>query len=739
MTEQQDEPQIESEKVIRGVLQRVTFRNPDNGYCVLQLSLPEQKEQLTVVGTSLDLTPGSELIVRGTYKHHPKFGKQFSASSITSVQPTSASGIERYLCSGTIKGIGEKTAQRLIETFGEKTLEMLQNDPERAAKLSGIGKKKVALIQKVLIEEKQSTETLRFLLEHQITPNMARRIIERYGLKTVEIISRDPYILARQLRGVGFLTADTIARNLGIKSDAPQRIKAGLYHALEKASDDGHCFLKTEDLCRRARLLLALDDESDLPLSQLAALVEEGFVVRDGDAVYLRPLHRAEEFVAEFIAARVAPLAKPIIPSEEVERRLRDAGAELGLEFSMEQREAVIAATRQRLLLITGGPGCGKTTIIRGLAHLFRAFGKRLVLAAPTGRAAQRIAQVCSLPASTIHRLLKYDPMTGRFLHGVNDPLMADAVIVDEASMIDILLAKDLFSAVPKDAVLILVGDRDQLPSVGPGRVFADLVTVPKICTITLSRLFRRAEESSINTIAHMINSGLVPEIPQPDGVTKTDAYFLPRSDPEEASQMVVRLFSDQVPKKFGFALDEITVLTPSNRGLLGTLELNRRLQATLNPLTDREQEIEVGDAIFRVGDRVCQRVNNYRIDSHGVFNGDIGAITAVDRRTRALTVELWDGRLVRYEGSDLNQLSHAYAVTVHRSQGSEIPCVILALDDSHYTLLERQLIYTGVTRAKRLLIVVGSKRALTMATKRTSAHKRCTQLRQRILAQIDG
>jgi exodeoxyribonuclease V alpha subunit len=386
-------------------------------------------------------------------------------------------------------------------------------------------------------------------------------------------------------------------------------------------------------------------------------------------------------------------------------------------------------------LIITGGPGCGKTTIIKALTILFEKAGLAFALAAPTGRAAQRMSQVTAAPASTIHRLLKYDPTTTDFIFNARNPLPYDALIIDEASMVDIMLARDLFAAIQKRTILILVGDKDQLPSVGPGRVFGDLVSCKDIRVVALSKLFRRANESAINSVAYMINTGEVPSIPTPDGVTKSDAYFIQRDDTEESGRLIESLVADQIPKKFGFSGAEIAVLTPSNRGPVGTIELNKRIQEKLNPRASHSEDeiLEIGDMTFRVGDRVCQRVNNYKIDPSGVFNGDMGTIYRVDREEQRLTVELWDGRLIEYPRGEIGQLSLAYAVTVHRSQGMEVPCVVFAIDNSHFTLLERQLVYTGVTRAKKLLIIVGSKRALGIAAKRAQTKRRCTLLLERI------
>ncbi len=731
-------PATEEEKVIRGVIRRVTFYNRENGYTVLQLSVPDEREQVTVVGTHLDPKVGAHLVARGAYKEHPKFGLQFQANAITATTPTSVDGLETYLGSGLIKGIGPKTAQRIIAEFGDDALTVIHRDPERLAKIPGIGKHKATMVSQAFAEQSDIRAVTQFLVEHDISTGLAARIYERYKNRAVEILSRDPYLLARDMRGVGFATADTIALKLGLAPHAPQRLKAGLFYTLEKASEEGHCYLTRHQLQERARVLLGLGDEHDLeaPFQELLA---EDYVVTIEDKIFLKHLNRAEDFVAEFVAARCTETEAPVVTPEDTARYLTIAATEIGLTFSHEQIHAVELATRHKFMIITGGPGCGKTTVTKALVSVFRHAGKILALAAPTGRAAQRMAQVCGIPASTIHRLLRYDPSTGGFLHGINDPLIADVVIVDEASMIDVVLAKDLFSAIPRNATVILVGDKDQLPSVGPGRVFGDLVAIREVTTVALSKLFRRAEESTINSIAVMINSGATPEIPEPDGVTKADGYFIARKDPAEAAATIEKLVADQIPRKFGIAAADITVLTPSNRGPLGTIALNQLLQHRLNPSgsIDAEQEIHHNGIDYRIGDRVCQRVNNYQLDTLGVFNGDTGTIYAVNKSERNLVVELWDGRLVRYESRDIGQLSHAYAITVHRSQGSEIPCVVLAIHDSHFTLLERQLLYTAVTRAKKLLIIVGSKRALALATQRMNSKRRQTFIPDRVAAAL--
>ncbi len=732
---QSEKPQEQqNELFLRGIVERIKFQNPDNGYTVFTLKVTGEFQPYTVVGTMPGLTSGAHIVVRGYENSHSKYGKQISARSICEDSPSSASGIERFLASGAIKGIGEKTAEILVNEFGEQTIDKIVDDFEAVASIPGIGKSKALKLREALLERKSVNQVLQFLIENGLSPNLAAKIYQKYGNSAVETLKNDPYVLSREMQGIGFKKSDTIALGLGFSLAAPQRIKAALYYTLEKSLDDGHCFLKSEQLISMTAALLGEQIEADLESidQQLKSLLMEGYVVLEQDRYYLNSIFKAEEFVAGFIAERSKLESTLQIPDVDVRNAISLSEEQLQIEFSAEQKSTLTAAQQKRLMIITGGPGCGKTTIVRALSKLFQLSNKRLSLAAPTGRAAQRMSQVCATDASTIHRLLKFDPFTKHFWHTANNPLEVDAVIVDEASMIDIQLAKSLFAAIPLNATLILVGDKDQLPSVGPGKLLQDLVSIKELTVIGLTRLYRREGTSHINEIAHLVNSGNAPVIPEPNGKTKTDAYLIEKKHTSDALKVIESLFSKQLTEKFGFSHHQILILTPTNRGDLGTESLNKSIQEAVNPLNGRQQLI-VGNMVLRAGDRVCQRVNNYQIDDYGVFNGDIGTVIDIDAAANRAQVELWDGRIITYQSADLAQLSLAYALTIHRSQGSEIPCVIMVLHESHFKMLERQLVYTGITRAKKLLVIVGTKSALKIATQRAQSLKRQTALVERI------
>lgn len=718
-----------TDSVIEGVIQRVTFHNPLNGYSVLQVEIPSMVDPVTVTGRVLSAAEGMRVIAQGTFEDHPKFGRQFQARTITESLPTEPDDQVKHLSSGIVSGIGKKLAQRLVDAFGDELIEKLATDPEAVSKVPGIGKEKALSLAQHFQEFQAREGILRFCQQHDIPNGLAKRIYDRYGENTLAILTQNPYRLARELKGIGFLTADKIGMKLGLREDAEVRIEGALLFALEKVGDDGHCYLTRDELVSKTVELLR--PSGPLPFDDaIQSLISiELIAVRD-EKLYLPQILAAEDFVANWVAERCKQESiDQNINAGEIVSSIENI---LGITFSNEQRQGLVLAASNPLLLITGGPGCGKTTLIRGIVSYFRSLGLQIALTAPTGRASQRMSTVCDFPASTIHRLLKFDPLTGGFVHSINEPLQFDLIIVDEASMLDIFLMRDLCKAIPNSTRVIFVGDRDQLPSIGPGRVFSDLLSVREIPSVSLVHIFRRESTSAINDIAFKINMGEVPVIPSPDGVTKTDAYFLPTKTAEEASDLIEHLVANQIPKHFGFNLDDILVLTPSNRGPLGTMSLNDRLQRRFT-VEDEEQTIVDGESRFRVGDRICQRVNNYQIDPQGVFNGDTGKVYAVDRTHKRLVIDLWDGRLITYEKDSISQLSLGYAVTVHRSQGSESPVVVLALHESHFSLLERQLLYTAVTRAKKLLLIVGSRKAFAIACKKSGALKRRTGLREKI------
>jgi exodeoxyribonuclease V alpha subunit len=732
-----------SEILLRGVVDRIKFQNSDNGYTVFSLKVTGKAQPYTVVGTSPGLVAGTALLVRGQESSHSKYGTQIQAKSITHDAPTSVFGIERFLSSGIIKGIGEKTAEVLVNEFGEQTLTKLVEDPDAVAKIPGVGKSKALKLRDALVEKKSINEVIQFLVENGLSTNLAAKIQVRYGNRAIELLKSDPYLLSRDMQGIGFKKADAIALGFGFALNSPERVKAALYHAMQQSLEDGHCYVSVDQLKYETFKLLGEEVAAEVQSVEveLQSLLDEKFIHQQDDKLYLESIYKAESFVAEFIATKGNQGSTLEIHESIVKKAIHESELELGISFSSEQRDVVSAAIDKRFFVITGGPGCGKTTIVKALSKLFALSNKRLALTAPTGRAAQRMSQVCGMDASTIHRLIKFDPFTRQFYFNASNPLEVDVVIVDESSMIDIQLAKSLFSAIPEHATLILVGDKDQLPSVGPGKVFQDIVSIRKLKIIGLTKLYRREGQSQITEIAHMINSGNIPSIPSPDGETKTDAYFIEKKNPADALTLIESLYTRQLKEKFGFAREQILILTPTNRGELGTESLNKRIQEAINPgignLGQGMQQLVVGNFCLRVGDRVCQRVNNYQIDDYGVFNGDLGTVVDIDPVALRAQVELWDGRVLTYESADLTQLSLAYAVTVHRSQGSEVPCVIMILHDSHYRMLERQLIYTGITRAKKLLVLVGTKSALKIATQRALSLKRQTNLSQIIAEKL--
>jgi len=745
-SEEQANGARQGSEFFRGSVNRITYRNRESGFGVIR-ALDEEgsRTQVTLVGVFAETVgSGTHLIARGIWTDHPKFGRQFKAYSITETEPTSADAIERYLASGPVKGFGPVLAKRIVDTFGDQALRVLDDEPDRLLEVPGIGAKRIAEIKEQWDEKKGLRDVLLFFHNFGIPAGTAQRIHRAYGMKSVELVSANPYILSRDVWGMGFHSADKIAQALGIERTSRARIVAGLLHTLKKSAEEGHCFLPVEVLLTKSSKLLEIDDEALLSQA-LAEAVHTDELVQQGSRLYLHALAEAESTLAELVSERLLESSQLLkkIPTEILDEyshvTVANRNPTLGgapttrVELSTEQRQAVRYAATRPIVAISGGPGCGKTTVLSAIASMFRKAGLTLKLAAPTGRAAQRLAEVCGMEASTIHRLLKFDPASRGFLHDENDPLAIDVIIVDECSMIDIPLAASLFKALPATTRIVLVGDADQLPSVGPGLFLGDMLSIQSLPRVILTQLFRRDSQSSITQIAHQINSGIVPSIPTPDGRIRSDAYFLEIEELSAGPTLVERLVTEQIPKKFGFVAHDITVLTPMNQGELGVLNLNRVLQAAIVPERAGFPKVTVGDLEFRLGDRVCQRVNNYNIIAGGIFNGDQGEVLGIDAESQSVTVRMWDGREVTYKRDDLYQLDLAYALTIHRSQGSEVPVVVLALHDSHAILLERQLVYTAITRAKRLLIVVGTRKALATAVKRIRSKRRYTALIERV------
>jgi exodeoxyribonuclease V alpha subunit len=604
------------------------------------------------------------------------------------------------------------------------------------ADVQGIGKKKLEEIIDSWQKIRGNREAELFFHQYGIASHLAKRIISKYGKRAVERVKGNPYLLVDEVAGLGFLSADKIAIAFGIEKSSDQRLQAGLEFTLKEASNDGHTYLPKDVLIEKAVKLLEVDDRERLEIALTRAVSEERVVneiFNSKELIYSKLLHEAEESVAneirELLASKVNELPPSTVEAASQSAYPASANDTRLIFLSEEQQSALKLAASSPLTIITGGPGCGKTTLVRALVGMFRRAGLQIKLAAPTGRAAQRLSEVCEHEASTIHRLLKYEPADRGFIHGKHFRLEADVLMIDETSMLDISLARSLLEALPKNVRVIFIGDADQLPSVGPGLFLADLLQIAQSETIKLTSLFRRDDASLISVAALQVNSGEVPNIHEPDGSGRREAYFLPVHEQIEGAALIEKLVTEQIPKKFGFSNTDITVLTPMNQGELGTILLNKRLQEKILPASKGIPCLTFGNQQFRLGDRVCQRVNNYQLGAAGIFNGDQGEIIGVDQERLQLVVKLWDGREIEYTKEVLYQLDLAYALTIHRSQGSEIPAVVLAIHDSQAILLERQLLYTAITRAKKLLIIVGTRRALTMAVKKTRSRRRYSSL----------
>jgi exodeoxyribonuclease V alpha subunit len=718
---------------LEGVLERVVFSNEENAWSVVRLQVAGQKDLVTAVGNLLGVQPGESLRLSGSWLNDPKYGRQFRVASYATVIPANLGGIEKYLGSGLIRGVGKVMAARMVAAFGLEVLDVIENHPERLKEVEGIGPKRRQEIARAWAEQREIKEVMIFLQSHGVSTHYAIKIYKAYGAHATQLVRDNPYRLAADIHGIGFQSADKIARALGIPPDAPQRIEAGTLYLLGAAADRGHVYLPRQALGEEAAKLLgaqapqidaavtALAESEQIVLEPLAAATDAADAA--DTAVFLRALHAAETSVA----ARVrALLVQPLLPLEiDLDRALDWFEKEERIELARQQRQAIRAGLTRKALVITGGPGTGKTTLVRGIVAILARKRQRVLLAAPTGRAAKRLAEATGAEASTLHRLLEFNPQTRQFDRNREHPLSCDVLIVDEASMLDTVLAHHLLRAVPDQGRLILVGDVDQLPSVGPGRVLGDLIRSEAVEVVRLSEIFRQAERSLIVVNSHRVNQGMMPiqESVDSDG----DFFFFARETPEEIAETIAQLVARRIPGKFGFdPVDQIQVLTPMNRGPLGTDSLNAALRDLLNP---EGATVTRGGHSLRVGDKVMQVRNNYDLE---VFNGDIGRVRAIDEVEQIVTVAV-DGREVAYDFGSIDELVLAYACSIHKSQGSEYPCVVIPLHTTHYVMLQRNLLYTALTRAKRLAILVGEERALRVAVGTRRVRPRFTRLAERL------
>nr|WP_199333533.1 ATP-dependent RecD-like DNA helicase [Oculatella sp. FACHB-28] len=726
---------------MQGVVERLTYHSQESGYTIARLKAPRTSELVTIVGNFANIQAGQTLQLHGTWREHPKYGQQFQVVQYRETKPATLTGLEKYLGSGLIKGVGPVTAKRIVAHFGLETLEVIEHQIERLAEVPGIAKKRVKLIQAAWETQKAIKEVMLFLQGHGVSTTYAVKIYKQYGDESIATVTGNPYQLATDVYGIGFVTADAIARNLGIAPNSEFRYRSGTLHVLTEASEEGHCFLPKDDLVNRVVKRLEIDDHRPEP-TQVSSIIQ--LMVSDGELVeeeipdtetrvyYAPPFFGAEKKLAE---RSQQLLNQPLtVDLPRVQRWIDRFTEKTGLQLSDQQRHAVEMAAAQRVLILTGGPGCGKTFTTRTIVALWRAMGKAIALASPTGRAAQRLSEMTGQPAKTIHRLLEFDPKTMKFKRDQEYPIPAQGIVVDEASMLDLFLANSLFKAVPLDAQLLLVGDIDQLPSVGPGAVLQDLIASEKIPVVRLTQVFRQAQTSQIVSNAHRINQGQFPQLEPVSNVPESDCLWLGAPEPQPGIQAIHDLITDLIPQLGFDVARDVQVLCPMTRGEVGTRNLNGVLQSLINPPSSTKAQIERGGMILRVGDRIIQKVNDY---DREVFNGDLGVITAIDPEEQEVSVQFAE-RIVSYDYADLNEITLAWSVTIHKSQGSEYPVVILPLYMQHYLMLSRNLIYTGLTRAKKLAILVGPQKAIALAVRQVKDQQRYTLLEKRLSGHLD-
>lgn len=731
MSHQTDNPP----EPLSGSVERVIFHNEDSGFCVLRVAVRGRREPVTVVGTLPEVRAGEWLDAEGRWQVDKAHGRQFRAEHLRTAAPSTKEGIERYLASGLVEGIGPTLAERLVRKFGADVLTVIETAPKKLLRVRGIGQERLKRIRRAWAEQRTVRDIMLFLHSCGVSTARAFRIYRTYEESAIEQVRADPYCLARDIRGIGFKTADQIAQRLGIDRDSVLRARAGVEHVLQQLTNDGHCAYPREELIRRGEELLGI--AADVIVTALEQCLAAGRVVQEasGDGrelIYLASLHRAEVELAGALVSLAA--GRHPCPPIDADQAVAWAERRIGLTLAPEQRSALQLATRRKVMVVTGGPGVGKTTLVHAILEVLRAKGLDVVLCAPTGRAAKRLGEATGLEARTIHRLLAYDPATGGFKHDAASPLAGDVFVIDETSMVDLALAWHVVRAVPAHASLLLVGDVDQLPSVGPGCVLRDVIDSGAACVCRLTEVFRQAAASAIITNAHRINQGRMPEFPPaaPPAARPGDFYLVEAEEPQRGVELILEMVRRRIPRRFGFdPVDDIQLITPMHRGLLGARHLNEVLQGELNP---GGEGVHRYGQTFRAGDKVMQTVNSYEKD---VFNGDIGRVAEIDEPQRKVHVR-FGGRAVPYTYGELDELALSYAITIHKSQGSEYPVVIVPIHTQHYVMLQRNLLYTAITRSRKLVVLVGTSKAIALAVRRAQSRRRVTTLRER-LAQASG
>ncbi|MBQ4522933.1 MAG: ATP-dependent RecD-like DNA helicase [Lachnospiraceae bacterium] len=706
---------------IRCVVERITYQNPENGYTVLKVRVKGYEDLVTVVGSLLDANVGSVLIIDGNWKIDTKYGRQFMAEKWEETMPATIYGIEKYLGSGLIKGVGPKFARKIVQKFGTDTLLVIEEEAERLIEIEGIGKKRVQMIKESWQRQKEVKNIMLFLQDHGVNTSFAAKIYKQYGNESIGIVKENPFRLADDIWGIGFKTADGIAQKLGFGKEAYVRLRSGIMYTLSALAEDGHVYSQKEQLMEKAVTLL--EAEPEYIIMTMDQMLKDKDLIQEEDAIYLPPFYYAEIGTAnKLLKLYREPICDKMPPKIEVSRIEKT----VGMQYDEVQRDAILKAASAKVMILTGGPGTGKTTTTQGIIAAFKAYGLRILLAAPTGRAAKRMTEATGLEAKTIHRLLECKPPEG-YQKNEENPLEGDVLIVDECSMIDIVLMNSLLKAIPSNMRLILVGDIDQLPSVGAGNVLRDIMDSNRFPVIRLTRIFRQAQSSRIILNAHRINAGELPDI---SNGKMADFFFMEKEDPEDAVALIVELVKKKLSSYYKTPASAIQVLTPMQRGVVGATNLNLALQEALNP---QGEGLRRSGFIFRPKDKVMQIKNNYDKE---VFNGDIGIIESVNIEDKTLMVQ-FDGRQIEYDITELDELVHAYATTIHKAQGSEYPIVVMPVLMNHYVMLQRNLIYTGITRAKKILVMVGTKKALAYAVKNVTVTKRNTMLRQRLGGEI--